>query len=1107
MAAPSLSFRVAANLQEFRANMAELKAQLETTRQSMQKIGTAFEGARLISDANAMVKVVAELGGVTKLTADNQLRLNTTLEKAIEQYALLGQTAPDAMLKTAAASKEAIAAQQGGFLDQLKAAVPTTASLTAEVGKLATGFIAGQLSVQGFEIAGEKLLTFLKESVSEALDAQAAQQRLSAALTQVGQATPEVVRQYRELAEQYQNTTVFSATLITETERLLTQFGGVLPGQMDGAVRAVTDLAAAMASSTGGTPDLQMATRMVARAAEDNFTALKKWVPQLDETRAKAEGLSYIVGLLNSQFGGSATAEARTYQGQILQLGNQFRDLEQDIGKIIINTGGLSFAMALARAEIAKIRVELNDMMAVIRAMAALPGGVGAPFRALLSDLDSFQKRASDFGRDVSLSLESTKKAVTESKQPIDEYTKAVNELYKEITGQKVAERIREIGDAVTQAGGPAKLAPFYLNEMGKELDTLRAKGGQFNDVQQKTYELWLQQTATVGKVISGFDGLKTKTEDVTGATMAEIKALEESDKALAQNKKQFESLIQPIDKLLKQLPQIKLTDVGKSLGQQVIADLKELPKAIEDAFVGGGGASGAIKSIASKLGATFADGLKDSISKTFFKSGSFLSGVFGDLLSGGLAGAFAKVADLAITGFKKLFGIGTSAVQQAGRDSTKQLLDMQAQLVGSSGLYKNFDQLEAKARELGLTFQDVWGRRGVDGLALMKQRTDEFNAALERQKLLFDQIKTKIGDAASALKDYGGVVLPSQRGLIDDLLKIQGLPDDIRAALQGLAQDPSFDTIKSKMDEYGISVDIAGQKIQQLSQNDLAVKLGSDFEFLIQNGVDLNAVLDGMKDKANEFVANSEKFGTVIPENMRPLLQALANAGELVDINGQKLTDLSNLNFGPKLESPFDKIATILEQIRDLLSKALPGAIGVAVGAAGDLTNAFGDVAEAAGRISMPGIGAPALPPFPGAPGSATSGNTGSQPQEPVVGGTGLPDTFDYSNGNPYNFAMGGIIPPVQYLAYGGFPGGPRGTDTVPVWATPGEGMLSLRGMDNLAALNLGDFSAPSSPTVVNLTVNIDRPQVNDRKQLDDLVTAIWRKLPAKFDQTGRWP
>jgi TP901 family phage tail tape measure protein len=63
--------------------------------------------------------------------------------------------------------------------------------------------------------------------------------------------------------------------------------------------------------------------------------------------------------------------------------------------------------------------------------------------------------------------------------------------------------------------------------------------------------------------------------------------------------------------------------------------------------------------------------------------------------------------------------------------------------------------------------------------------------------------------------------------------------------------------------------------------------------------------------------------------------------------------------------------------------------------------------------------------------------------------------------------FAAGGMVP--QYLASGGHPGGPVGTDTIPAWLTPGEFVLQKSaaerlGPDALAALNAGSrfASAP---------------------------------------------
>jgi hypothetical protein len=59
--------------------------------------------------------------------------------------------------------------------------------------------------------------------------------------------------------------------------------------------------------------------------------------------------------------------------------------------------------------------------------------------------------------------------------------------------------------------------------------------------------------------------------------------------------------------------------------------------------------------------------------------------------------------------------------------------------------------------------------------------------------------------------------------------------------------------------------------------------------------------------------------------------------------------------------------------------------------------------------------------------------------------------------------FATGGVVP--QYLASGGF--GPRGTDTVPAWLTPGEMVLNKTQQANLWAAANGRLSGGGGMTV----------------------------------------
>jgi len=103
---PALIVRIAANLAELKANLAEGKSQIETTTAAMTKLAASFQGDRLIQSAHNVVAAVNEVGGASKLTEAEMARVNATLAKAIEKYQVLGQEAPPAMVALAQATRK-----------------------------------------------------------------------------------------------------------------------------------------------------------------------------------------------------------------------------------------------------------------------------------------------------------------------------------------------------------------------------------------------------------------------------------------------------------------------------------------------------------------------------------------------------------------------------------------------------------------------------------------------------------------------------------------------------------------------------------------------------------------------------------------------------------------------------------------------------------------------------------------------------------------------------------------------------------------------------------------------------------------------------------------
>lgn len=93
-----LAIRIAANLADFKRNMEEMKAKIETTNSAMKRMSSAFEGSKVIADANAMAIAIDKLGGVTGLTDKEMRRVNTTVTEAISKYKSLGRQAPPELL-------------------------------------------------------------------------------------------------------------------------------------------------------------------------------------------------------------------------------------------------------------------------------------------------------------------------------------------------------------------------------------------------------------------------------------------------------------------------------------------------------------------------------------------------------------------------------------------------------------------------------------------------------------------------------------------------------------------------------------------------------------------------------------------------------------------------------------------------------------------------------------------------------------------------------------------------------------------------------------------------------------------------------------------------
>jgi hypothetical protein len=260
---------------------------------------------------------------------------------------------------------------------------------------------------------------------------------------------------------------------------------------------------------------------------------------------------------------------------------------------------------------------------------------------------------------------------------------------------------------------------------------------------------------------------------------------------------------------------------------------------------------------------------------------------------------------------------------------------------------------------------------------------------------------------------------------------------------------DVDFKKMEETAKKYGIALDDLGKPYWAAKLHDSAQTLIDDFDVLTKNGTNVDVVLHGMSGSISKLVQDSLKFGIAIPENMRPWIEQLQKTHQLIDENGNEITDLSGLQFAPPIVSGFDKIVNKLQELIDKIT-----------GTTKAIANIPKDIPVNI-HYNDPG-----------------------------------PPVHDTDRGTSQGFANGGVVEP-QYAAMGRiirFPGGPRGMDTVPAWLTPGEGVVNRRGMrilgsDGLSALNSGASSTKDSGAVVDAIETLSTELTRQRRELPKMI------------------
>lgn len=333
---------------------------------------------------------------------------------------------------------------------------------------------------------------------------------------------------------------------------------------------------------------------------------------------------------------------------------------------------------------------------------------------------------------------------------------------------------------------------------------------------------------------------------------------------------------------------------------------LQGVPGTLVQGLTGGGGAAGIAQALGSQMGSLFGE----KFGKTIASLGN-LGGPIG-MAVGSLAGPLIG---------KMISSFGPSQKEMQGRglvaDFEKSFGGFSSMMAAVGDAYsktgKSAQQAQAdikallEAEKKGPAATQAW----LDRIQATMRAASERTAAIEGG----------VGKVVQAFRAAGTSIPDSLRGSISDLRNMAGLTEAQQRALDGLLQKgrPNFEQLEGMASSYGITLEGLGPQFAQGRLEDAAKKIFDDFTLLKNAGADVGGVLGGMSDEISKLVQDSIKFGTSIPDNMKPLIDNLSKAGKLTDENGDAITDISKLSFeGTPLE---ESVQTLVDAIQDLVN------------------------------------------------------------------------------------------------------------------------------------------------------------------------------------------
>lgn len=889
----------------------KLKTDLEPRQRAVNAAVRDFLGGTEIRRAEEYARAVEKIGGVSRLTQADQLKVNRAMQDALEHYRLMGVQAPAHLL----ALEKATAGVTSGWT-KAQAALGAFGISLSGLGLAAVG--AGLVSAGRDAVNFADRLHDLKASTGLTFDEL---QRLNFAGAQVGvdleTAAKAVNRLQRALVEDKGGAAAALDKLGLSVDALLK----MSPWKM---FQAISDAIAKLPTPAERTA---AAMQLVGKSGAELLPLLG----HMKELEVGFKGMS-----------DSAIENMGLFDDFWTRTKINFK---ASIGEMIGATGDLRAAfnlISLGRSEpLMKTLDQLTTMPddlakgiphvdAFARAQDGATKSTVASRDALSQQLDAQAKRDAALVK----SIAATEKAAAVLKK----YTDDVKAIADAWTKADLAERAEKVADAYALLTSEQRASSSVMLRVIDEIFKLNAAGVALDPTLQALLETYITSKTLLDRVTTSAD-----------ATAAALDRLRVKGAALKPGPFQT-SAFDPT-----------MFGPGVALGQppsNIVqpGDLRDLAAGFAQlSQVMDGNMADAVRWAGTVVsGIDLIDRSLQTLGQTSVSTVAQMASIVGifstvaqlaqpllDLLNAPSDAERALMFDISRVGkgpeteLERLQRMLMSIQVAAASGNVPEAL-LRVQLDAAQQLQRQIDELTASqdaATDAAQRQADAMSRLGLSTKDLMSPLDRANTEISELAEALGNlpahsvdavaaKLKGPLNDALRAALELGTKLPASMKPYLESLIRAGGLNDDLARKMLGLPEQGKtpWREMQQIAEEFGISVDNLGKNFQQSKLTEGADELARKWHLLVDNGADVNAVMIGMKDSAQKFLDNAKKWGLEVPASMRPMLEAMQRAGLLVDENGEKLEDLDDITWGRDLTKAIDDLILKLGDLIDTI-------------------------------------------------------------------------------------------------------------------------------------------------------------------------------------------